>query len=135
MPPMRVLLADRDHAILCRVFWMLEQHGFDLLPFATDGRSLIDIAERLHPDVIVTDVLLWGMDGIEAVAILRQTGCKAKVVLTANYRNEAFAARCKATGVGYVRRSRLQSDLLQAIHEAAGEQSTVPNGNTLMLAA
>jgi CheY-like chemotaxis protein len=67
-----VLLAD-DHAILLEGLVTLLQREFTLAGTVTDGARLIDAARKLRPDVIVTDLAMPGMSGLEALHRLRRT--------------------------------------------------------------
>src|SRR5262249_52223438 len=75
-----VLLAD-DHGILLDGLIRLIQEDFDVLGTARDGRSLIEMAKAKRPDVIVMDISMPSLNGIEATRILQQEGCTAKVLL------------------------------------------------------
>lgn len=78
-----------------------------------NGKELLSESARLHPDVIVVDITMPELSGIEAVHELRSSGSRAKVVfLTVQTRIE-FVQACFAEGaLGYVTKSRLATDLI-----------------------
>jgi DNA-binding NarL/FixJ family response regulator len=74
-----VLLAD-DHVIVLDVLVGLLQQDFDVLGTARDGRSLIAMAKQRRPHVIVMDISMPTLNGIDATRILQKEGCLAKIV-------------------------------------------------------
>lgn len=114
----RVLLAD-DHKIVVEGLRSLLQTEFDLLPTAANGLELIDLAERLRPDVIVTDISMPLLNGIDAVRKLRELGVDAKVVFLTMHPDIVFATRALEAGAsGYVLKHSAPDELISAIHEA-----------------
>jgi DNA-binding NarL/FixJ family response regulator len=113
-----VLLADDHSPILERVASLL-QSSFEVVGTATNGRDLILEAQRLRPDIIVLDISMPILSGIDAAHELREAGLKPKLIfLTVNERVE-FLRACVAEGaLGYVLKSRLAQDLLPAINAA-----------------
>ena len=84
----------------------------------SDGQSLFDAAKDLKPDVIVTDISMPILSGIEASKQLNESGSAAKIIFLTVHSDMDFVRACLATGaVGYVLKSRIMSDLLLAIHE------------------
>jgi DNA-binding NarL/FixJ family response regulator len=75
-----VLLAD-DHGILLDGLVRLIHNDFDVLGTARDGRTLIEMAKEKRPDVIVMDISMPSLNGIDATRILRQEGCTARILL------------------------------------------------------
>jgi len=85
----------------------------------SDGQSLFDAAGRLQPDVIVTDITMPILSGIEASKRLCDTGSAAKIIFLTVHSDVDFVQACLATGAaGYVLKPRIISDLLPAIREA-----------------
>jgi DNA-binding NarL/FixJ family response regulator len=123
----RVLLADDHTLMLGRVIGVLGPL-FEIVGCVGNGRDLVKEAQRLKPDVIVLDIAMPELSGLEAAHELRQLGCPAKLVfLTVNERKE-FVRACMAEGaVGYVIKSRLSNDLVTAVEGAiAGRQFVSP---------
>ncbi|HYP13801.1 MAG TPA: response regulator transcription factor [Bryobacteraceae bacterium] len=118
MAKVRILLAD-DHKIVVEGLRSLLQPEFDLVGTAENGLELIDAAERLRPDVIVTDISMPLLNGIDAVSKLRQAGVDAKVVFLTMHPDLVFATRALEAGAsGYVLKHSAPDELITAIHEA-----------------
>jgi DNA-binding NarL/FixJ family response regulator len=87
-----------------------------------DGRALLAEAERLHPDVIVLDITMPRLDGIEAARQLRRSEQPARLIFLTVHEDADFArAVFDAGGLGYVVKARLASDLLPAIRAALAD--------------
>jgi DNA-binding NarL/FixJ family response regulator len=114
----RVILAD-DHRIVVEGLRGLLQPEFDLVGTAENGLELIEAAERLRPEVIVTDISMPFLNGIDAVRKLRQAGSDAKVVFLTMHPDVVFATRALDAGAsGYVLKHSAPDELITAIHEA-----------------
>jgi DNA-binding NarL/FixJ family response regulator len=112
----RVLLAD-DHAEFLKAEIALLQTHFELVGTASDGISLVSEAERLNPDVVVVDVTMPVMNGIDAVHKLKASGSKVKVVFLTINNGEEFVNACLAEGArGFVWKSRMKAHLIPAIY-------------------
>ena len=115
---MRVLLAD-DHRGLLEVIRSLLKIEVEIVGCVSDGESLFDAAMELHPDIIVTDISMPRLSGLEAVDRLRESGCSSKVVfLTAHSDPDFIDAALKTGALAYVLKTSLAADLLFAIQEA-----------------
>jgi DNA-binding NarL/FixJ family response regulator len=123
----RILLAD-DHAPIIERVKLLLEPGFDVVGSVNNGADLVSEAARLQPDLIVLDISMPGMTGIQAAQELREAGSKAKLVFLTIHERVEFVHACLAEGaLGYVVKSRLAVDLLAAIHEAlAGRRFISP---------
>jgi len=114
----RVLLADDHLPVIDRLTSIL-RFEFDVIGAVSDGRSLVGEAERLHPDVIVLDITMPELTGIEAAHELKEAGSTAKLVFLTVHQQAAFVHECFAEGgLGYVTKARLLLDLIPAINEA-----------------
>jgi len=114
----RVLLADDHLAIVQRVTTLLEA-AFEVIGTARTGREMVAEAIRLKPDVIVVDISMPEVGGIEAVHELRELGSKAKVVFLTIHSEDEFVNACFAEGaLGYVAKTHMGTDLIQAIRAA-----------------
>jgi DNA-binding NarL/FixJ family response regulator len=114
----RVLLAD-DHPPLLEAATTLLKPHFDLVGIVTDGGMLVSEALRLRPDVIVTDITMPVLTGIDAVIQLHRTWASAKVVFLTVHSEEEFLKVCMAEGAsGYVLKSRMKTHLVPAIDAA-----------------
>lgn len=111
----RVLLVDNHDAMLARARVVLEP-DCDVVGAVNDGPAALSAAEALQPDVIVVDISMPGMNGLEVAAHLRAAGSPAAVVfLTVHYEEEFVLAARDAGGAGYVVKSRLIADLETAV--------------------
>jgi DNA-binding NarL/FixJ family response regulator len=114
----RVLLVDDNEALLERAAAVLAS-GCVIAGTAKDGLSGLEAAEALHPEVIVLDISMPGISGLEVARRLRAGGSTAAVVfLTVHYEEELVQAARAAGGLGYVIKARLASDLMLAVREA-----------------
>jgi DNA-binding NarL/FixJ family response regulator len=121
----RVLLAD-DHVDFLAVATRLLEPEFDVVGAVGNGQELIQAAARLEPEVLVVDVSMPVLNGIEAARRLRAAGCGARVVfLTVHGDAEYVRAAFEAGAQGYVVKSRLASDLLVALREVLAGRSFV----------
>ena len=113
-----MLLADDHGLVLARVLSLLES-SFEVVGTANNGRDLLTEAQRLHPDVIVLDITMPILTGIEAAHELREAGSMVKLVFLTVNEDAAFVRACFAEGaLGYVKKSRLGTDLIPAINDA-----------------
>jgi DNA-binding NarL/FixJ family response regulator len=114
----RILIAD-DHQILADGVRSLLEPEFDVVGVVSDGRELIVAAEKLRPDVIVADISMPLLNGIEAAVQMRKAGIEAKIVFLTMHRDAAYARRAMDAGAaGFVLKHSLSSELLTAIREA-----------------
>jgi len=114
----RILIADDNQPILERVKELLDPL-YDVVGAVSSGPALVEHAIRLRPDLIVLDISMPGITGIEAARELKDSGSSAKVVFLTVHERVEFVQACLAEGaLGYVIKSRLQVDLPQAILEA-----------------
>jgi len=115
---MRVLLADDHPGVLAAVQGLLEP-DLDVVGCVDDGKSLFDAAMKLQPDVIVTDISMPKLSGIEAANRLRESGCSSKVVfLTVHADPDVVSVALKTGALAYVVKTSIATDLLFAIREA-----------------
>jgi DNA-binding NarL/FixJ family response regulator len=114
----RILLAD-DHPHFPEIEERLLEPEFEVVGKVSNGQALFDEAIRLKPDVIVTDISMPILNGIEASSRLRESGCSSRIVFLTVHSDPEFVRTCLSTGAfGYVAKSRLLSELVPAIHEA-----------------
>ena len=90
---------------------------FDLVGTASDGISLVSEVQRLNPDVVVVDITMPLMNGIDAVHILTKSGSATKFVFLTINTGEEFVRACQEVGAqGYVWKSRMKAHLIPAIY-------------------
>ena len=121
----RVLLADDHPAMLALTANALAGECL-VVGRVIDGFELLAEAERLDPDVIVVDITMPRLDGIEAARQLRSSPRPARLVFLTVHEDPDYArAALDAGGLGYVVKSRLASDLLPAIRAALADRSFI----------
>jgi len=114
----RVLLAD-DHLLVAEALTSLLTPEFDLVGVVEDGRALVEAAGKLQPDVIVADVSMPHLNGIDALAQLRQGGDRTPVVFLTMHRDVTFARRALDAGAsGFVLKHSASVELVTAIRAA-----------------
>ena len=114
---LKIVLADDNPALLREVQRNLDRE-FEIVSTAANGRALLEEYDRLHPEVIVTDISMPLMDGFEAVAKLSRKGAPKVVFLTV-HEEQAFVEEAKALGaMGYVLKRSRPSVLVDAIRSA-----------------
>ena len=101
--PIRVLIAD-DHAVVRRALrtFLELQDDIDVVGEATDGETCVAVAAELSPDVILLDLLMPGVGGVEALGRLRDAGSTARVLVITSFTDPAVsvpAVRAGAAGV------------------------------------
>jgi NarL family two-component system response regulator LiaR len=122
-----VLVVD-DHPVVRRgiVALLSTEPGLEVAGEAADGREAIEQAAALHPDVILMDLLMPGMGGIEAIAAIRDAQPGVRVVVLTSFGSDAdiFPA-IKAGAIGYLLKNASASELLRAVRRAATGQSSL----------
>ena len=113
----RIILAD-DHQIVLDGLKSLLEPEFDLVSIVEDGRSLVKEADRLQPDVIVADISMPLLNGIEAVEQLKKKDIRAKIIFLTMHPDVTYATRAFEAGAsGYVLKHSASSELITAIRE------------------
>jgi DNA-binding NarL/FixJ family response regulator len=127
LSPPKVLIADdQDHL---RNHLLLLLRNFQVVGTANNGRDLVAEALRLQPDVIVSDITMPLLSGIEAAHELRESGLTFRFVFLTVHEEPELVRACLAEGaLGYVTKSRLRTDLIPAINEALSGRSFVSPG-------
>jgi len=114
----RVLLAD-DHLLVAEALKSLLAPEFDLVGVVEDGRALVEAARTLRPDVIVADITMPHLNGIDALIQLRQSGNQVPVVFLTMHRDLSFARRALDAGAsGFVLKHSAPAELVSAIRAA-----------------
>src|SRR5215207_2319351 len=113
----RVLLAD-DHALLLGGLEKLLASEYDVVGQVADGRALVAAAETLRPDVIVVDISMPILNGLEAARQIKQRFGHVKIVFVTMYEDADLAAEAfKAGASGYLLKGSAASELMTAIRE------------------
>ena len=116
MPRHTVLLAD-DHAIVTDgLAALLRSQGFDVVGAVADGQQLIDAAKRLRPDVIVTDLSMPGLSGLDVLARLKAEQVDSRIILLTMHHDANLAAIAMRGGAsGYLLKESAGEELVAAI--------------------
>jgi DNA-binding NarL/FixJ family response regulator len=120
--PVRVLVVD-DQVLFRRVMSAVvnETEGFVLVGCAASGEESITAAQVLHPDLILMDVNLPGIDGMEATRRLREEATAVAVVLLSTYDEDDWDGQAQECGaVAYVAKSAFGPDRLTAVWAVTG---------------
>ncbi|MGE3310600.1 MAG: response regulator [Limisphaerales bacterium] len=121
----RVLLAD-DHQIVAEGINRILSAEFDLVGVVEDGRALVEAAKRLQPDVIVADITMPLLNGIDALTQLLKWNRAIKVVILSMHADAHYARRALQEGAaGYVLKHSAPAELLAAIRAALNGQPFV----------
>jgi DNA-binding NarL/FixJ family response regulator len=121
----RILLAD-DFPPFTDLVEGLLKPTFDVVGRVRDGEALVTEAVKLDPDVIIADISMPILSGIDAVRKLRQVGSRAEVVFLTIHSGADFVRLCLAVGAkGYVVKSQLDSELLPALREITAGRSYI----------
>lgn len=116
----RILLAD-DHTIVRQGLARLleEQPEFKVVGEATNGHIAIEKAEKLRPDIIIMDIAMPRMNGIEAAKRLHKRLPQAKILILSMYSHDHYIHELLEAGIsGYLLKDSSGSDIIQAIHAA-----------------
>jgi DNA-binding NarL/FixJ family response regulator len=114
----RVLLAD-DHRLVAEGLRRLLADDFELVGTVEDGRALVAAAKKLHPDVIVADITMPQLNGIDALHQLKKQNPEVKVVFLTMHQDRAYARRALEAGAaGFVVKHSASDELRMAIHAA-----------------
>jgi DNA-binding NarL/FixJ family response regulator len=120
-----VLLAD-DHRMVSEGLKHLLADDFELVGMVEDGRALVAAAEKLQPDVIVADITMPHLNGIEAMAKLKKNGAHTKFVFLTMHQDPAYARRALQAGAaGFVVKHSAPAELVMAIHAALKGQTFI----------
>lgn len=112
----RILLAD-DHVVVREGLKnLLLQEGFEIVGEVSNGREAIDLAKKLHPDVVVLDVSMPVLNGIDAARAIHLASPRTRTTLLTMYKEEQYVLEALRAGVqGYVLKSQAAADLIHAI--------------------
>ncbi|HSD02736.1 MAG TPA: response regulator transcription factor [Gaiellales bacterium] len=136
-PAIRVLLVD-DHPVVRQGLRALlsTQDGIDVVGEAADGEAAVAAAERLSPDVVLMDVVMPGIDGVEALRRICQRRSQTRVVMLTSYADERQAMEAVDAGAsGFLLKDASPRDVVAAIRAAhRGEAVLHPSVAAKLLA-
>lgn len=120
-----VLLAD-DHVIVAEGLASLLKETFDLIGIVSDGRALLEAARDKKPDVIVTDISMPLLNGLDAVRQLKSNGLASKIIILTQHTETHYAIEAFRVGVsGYVLKMSAREELVAAIRETLQGRSYI----------
>jgi DNA-binding NarL/FixJ family response regulator len=117
----RVLLAD-DHSVVRRGFRMIlsAQQDMEVVGEATNGREAIDVSERLQPDVVVMDVSMPELNGIEATRRISERSPRTRVLALSMHKDSVYVREILRAGArGYLLKDASDADLVTAVRAVA----------------
>ena len=118
MARVKILLAD-DHILFCNLLRDLLEPEYEVVGTVSDGRELLDAAETLRPDVVLIDIGMPSLNGLDAGRRLKKTNPKLKLIyLTMNNNVEYAREALQAGASAFVLKNSQTSDLLQAIRDS-----------------
>jgi DNA-binding NarL/FixJ family response regulator len=117
---LRVLLAD-DHSIVRRgLRSLLEDAGVSVVAEAADGLDAVRLCEELQPDVLILDIAMPKLNGIEVAARAQKLAARPGVIILSMHADESYIIRALAAGArGYLLKSATDEDLLPAVRAVA----------------
>jgi DNA-binding NarL/FixJ family response regulator len=120
-----VLLADDQKEFLFATARLL-QPEFEVIDMVGNGQALLEAAVRLQPDILVLDISMPRLNGIEAARQLRAAGSRARIVFLTAYEDPEYVHAAIASGAqGYVVKCRLATDLIPALREVEAGRSFI----------
>jgi DNA-binding NarL/FixJ family response regulator len=125
MPP-RILLVDDHPLTRDGLAALLGDHGFDVVGQASDGHNAIELAAELRPDVILLDLSMPGLSGLEALPRLRAEAPNCEVVvLTASGDEDNLLAAIRGGAAGYLLKTEPPERLVDFLHGAAAGEAAL----------
>ncbi|MEJ5369969.1 MAG: response regulator transcription factor [Bryobacteraceae bacterium] len=127
--PIRILLAD-DHSMVRQGFRRIleAQEEFEIAGEASDGRQAVELAQQLRPDVVVMDVAMPGLNGIEATRRICESSPRTRVLALSMHRDSVYVREILRAGArGYLLKDAFDADLVAAVRAVArGEGYIAP---------
>ena len=135
-PRIRVVVAD-DHAMVRSGLdsFLLAYDDLELVGEAPDGVEAIQLCERLRPDVVLMDLSMPEMDGVEATRYIRERNPHTQVIALTGYRDEEMVREALEAGaIGYLLKSITADELVAAVREAhVGHPTLAPEATTALI--
>jgi DNA-binding NarL/FixJ family response regulator len=118
-----VLVAD-DHAIVKEgLVSLLKDHDFDVVGAVGDGHQLLDAARRLRPDLIVTDLSMPGLSGLDVLTRLKAEHVDSKIIVLTMHNDADLATRAMRAGAsGFLLKHSAGEELLKAVQQAVEDR-------------
>jgi RNA polymerase sigma factor (sigma-70 family) len=125
MRKIRIVLADDHQLMRSGIRLMLERESdLSVVGEACDGREAVALAKSLRPDVVVMDIGMANLNGIEAAQQMTQNRPEVAIVMLSMHSDESYVLRAlKAGARGYLLKDSAEADLIKAVHAVAGRKS------------
>jgi len=124
----RVLIADDHEEMLDDICELLEPE-FDVIGAVGDGQALISAADTFQPDVIVTDISMPRLNGIEAARLIIKNNPASRIILMTVHNDSALVEQGISAGaLGYVLKLKADEELALAIHSALEDKRFISSG-------
>lgn len=118
MSQARIVIAD-DHPILAEGLRRLLEPEFQVVAIVADGRELVAAVKQHRPDIVIADINMPKLNGIDAALRLRKDGSNARVIFLTMHREVGYARRAMETGAaGFVLKQSAATELVTAVREA-----------------
>jgi len=122
----RLVIADDHPMVRAGLCSMLTASRVNVVGEASDGQSALEMARKLQPQVVLMDIRMPGMDGIQALEAIRAEKLATKVIMVTTYRSTSYLLRSLSAGaVGFVLKDISREELLAAIYSVADGASLV----------
>jgi DNA-binding NarL/FixJ family response regulator len=121
MSKVRILLAD-DHGVVRKgLRFLLERQGeMEVVGEASDGREAVKLAEELNPDVVVMDIAMPQLNGIEAASQIVKRNSAVGVIMLSVHSDESYLVRALGSGAkGYLLKDSAEEDVVRAVQSVA----------------
>jgi two-component system response regulator NreC len=132
----RVLIADDHDIVRTGIRHLLSQQpDIEVVGEASDGRGAVQLAERLSPNVVIMDIAMPNLNGLEAASQILRRDPKVGVIMLSMHEEEDYLMRALAVGVrGYLLKDSAQTDLVPAVRMVANEKTFFSPAVAQMLA-
>lgn len=114
----RIVIAEDEAIIRLDLREMLEEEGYEVVGEVADGESALRLAEEEHPDLVILDIVMPGMDGLTAAQLIAERELAAVLILTAFSQRDLVTQAIKAGAMSYLVKPFEKSDLVPAIEFA-----------------
>lgn len=124
-----IILAEDHHIVLQGLRVLLEtEPDFQIVGEAVDGLQAVELVEQMQPDVVIVDLMMPGLNGLEVTRLVRQRSTRTKIIILSMHDNEAYVVEALSSGaVGYVLKKSSAADLVKAVREVmAGHRYLSP---------
>ena len=112
----RVVIADDDNDLIQRVLSLMPDQ-FEIVATVNDGLSAVQAASRFNPDIIILDIMMPGIDGIEVAREMNRLGVTSKVIFLTALDDDDYVHAARVIGASFVQKRRMRHDLTFAMKE------------------